>query len=223
MARQFNVSRATLRKALRVLASQHPITKVPGARGGNFVQTVDHQSLGRVVIESVDNPLALGTIEFDEVAAVRQLLEAPSVRLAADSRGDDYVRQLQEIVQSQRTASVDDPAIPDLDRQLHTRIAQASGDRGLSSFVEALHHATEPVHYLDLSPEVGRETVKQHQAIVRAIEERDADASEGAIIEHLRYLRRHLAAHPDGWVRRRQSRRASRRDCRLGLGLRCLP
>lgn len=189
LARQFDVSRTTLREALRVLTSQRLITKVPGARGGNIVQSVDYQSLGAVVMESVDNLLALGTIDFDELADMRQLLEVPSVRLAAVHRSEDDLRDLQVIVGKQKTARVDDPAIPELDRQFHTLIARASGNRVLASFVAALHHATEPVQYLDLSPEVGRKTVKQHQAIVRAIEAGDADAAEAAIVEHLTYLR----------------------------------
>jgi GntR family transcriptional repressor for pyruvate dehydrogenase complex len=94
-------------------------------------------------------------------------------------------------VQRQKTASVDDPEVPKLDEQFHSLIAQASGNRVLASLVSALHHETEPVHYLDLSPEVGRATVRQHKAIV----ERDADTAESAIVKHLTYLRKHLVAH----------------------------
>lgn len=195
LARQFNVSRTTLREALRVLSTQNLITKVPGAGGGNFVRSVDHHSLGTVVIESVDNLLAIGSIDFTEVAEVRQQLEVPSVRLAARNRSPEDMNRLREIVETQKTASVDDPDIPELDREFHSLIARASGNRVLASFVAALHHATEPVHYLDLSPEVGRDTVRQHQAIVRAIEAQDEDAAELAIIEHLTYLRRHISAH----------------------------
>jgi hypothetical protein len=72
-----------------------------------------------------------GSIEFTEVAEVRQHLEIPGVRLAAAN------------------------------------------------------------HYLDLSPKVGRATVRQHKAIV----ERDADTTESAIVNHLTYLRKHLVAH----------------------------
>ncbi|KWX20162.1 MULTISPECIES: FadR/GntR family transcriptional regulator [Mycolicibacterium] len=195
LARQFNVSRTTLREALRVLTSQHLITKIPGARGGNFVQSVDYHSLGTVMTEAVDNLLTLGSIRFDEVADVRQYLEVPAVRLAAIHRSEDDLAGLTEIVERQKTASVDDPEIPDLDRKFHTLIARASGNRVLASCVAALHHATEPVHYLDLSPEVGKQTVRQHAAILRAIDKRDADAAEAAIVDHLTYLRKHIVAH----------------------------
>ena len=195
LARQFNVSRGTLREALRVLASQHLIYKVPGARGGTFVQSVDYRALGEVVTDSVDNLLALGSIRFDEVTQMRELLEVPAVRLAAVHRSAADLASLRDILEQQKSASVDDPAIPDLDRQFHTLIARASQNRVLASFVAALHHATEPVHYLDLSPEVGRETVRQHQAIVRAIADQDPQEGEKAIVEHLTYLRHHISAH----------------------------
>lgn len=195
LARQFNVSRTTLREALRSLVAQHLIYKVPGARGGNFVQAVDYRSLGTAVTGSLDNLLALGSIRFTEVADVRQHLEVPSVRLASLHRSEEDLAELREILKRQKTSSVDDADVPKLDEQFHSLIARASGNRVLASLVSALHHATEPVHYLDLSPEVGATTVKQHQAIVHAIADQDPDAAEAAIIVHLTYLRQHMVAH----------------------------
>lgn len=150
-------------------------------------------SLGVVLQESMHNLLQLGGIAFAEVAAVRQGLEVPSVRLAALHRTEEDLANLRRIVDAERTASVDDPAVPDLDEQFHGAIAQASGNRVLASFVHALHRETEPVNYLDLSPEVGRTTVRQHQKIMKAIIKQDPDAAEQAIIEHLTYLRKHIA------------------------------
>lgn len=195
LARQFGVSRTTLREALRVLSSQHLIRKVPGARGGNFVQAVDYKFLGRTLMDSMSNLMALGRVDFDEVAAVRQFLEVPAVRLAAEKRSETDLEALESILHKQRTLSVDDPEVPGLDRKFHIAIAQSSENRVLASLVSALHHATEPVSYLDLSPEVGRETVKQHGAIVRAIDKRDPESAEAAIIEHLTYLRGHITDH----------------------------
>jgi DNA-binding FadR family transcriptional regulator len=195
LARQFSVSRTTLREALRELSSEHLITKVPGAGGGNFIKSVDYTSLATVMTESVENLLALGSIQFDEVADVRRYLEVPAVRLAAANRSEEDLESLTSIVASQKSASVDDPGIPELDRHFHVGIARASGNRVLSACVSALHHATEPVHYLDLSPEVGRESVRQHTAVLRAIEQHDAEEAESAIVDHLTYLQRHLKTH----------------------------
>lgn len=198
LARQFGVSRTTVREALRSLTTQRLVYKVPGSRGGNFVQMIDHRALGSAVIDSVHNLLTLGSIDFSEVAEVRQYLEVPAVRLAATNRADDDLERLRDIVRRQKSASVDDPEVPKLDEQFHSLIAQASGNRVLASFVSALHHETEPVHYLDLSPEVGRTTVRQHKTIIDAIANQDPDAAEAAIVKHLKYLRKHLIAHQAG-------------------------
>lgn len=196
LARQFNVSRTTVREALRSLTTQNLIFKTPGAKGGSFVSTVDYQSLGTVLADSMHNLLTLGSIEIDEVAHVRQLLEVPSARLAAEHRSEADLEELRGIVDQQRMISVEDPLVPGLDERFHIAIGRASDNRVLASFVAALHHETEPVHYLDLSPEVGRTTVVQHQNIVKAIAERDPDRAEDAIVEHLTYLREHLVHRP---------------------------
>lgn len=195
LARQFAVSRTTVREALRSLSTQNLITKTPGAGGGSFVQKVDHSALRSALVDSVHHLLALGTIEFEEVALVRQHLEVPAVRLAAAHRSEDDLQELRDIVALQKSISVEDPRVPGLDEQFHGAIARASGNRVLASFVSALHFETEPVHYLDLSPEVGRTTVRQHQKIVRALAEQDPAAAEEAMIEHLTYLREHLLAY----------------------------
>lgn len=192
LARQFDVSRNTVREALHALATQNLIYKVPGAGGGSFVRSVDHESLGETVSDAMQSLLALGRIEPEEVAMVRQYLEVPSVREAARHRTAEDLAHLHDVVARQVRASVDDPAVIQLDAQFHVGIATASGNRVLSSLVAALHQQTEPVRYLNLSPEVGQVTVRQHQAILKAIEEQDAEAGEEAIVAHLTYLRQHL-------------------------------
>lgn len=195
LARQFDVSRTTVREALRSLSTENLIRKIPGAGGGSFVRSVDHSSLTDALGESMSNLLALGNIDFEEVALVRQHLEVPAVRLAAEHRSPEDLAHLQDIVARQKVISIEDPTVPELDKDFHGTIANASGNRVLASLIVAVHRETEPVHYLDLSPEVGRNTVKQHQKIVRAIAAQDADAAELAMIEHLTYLRKHFVAY----------------------------
>ena len=193
LARQFNVSRPTIREALRTLESEGLVRKVPGAGGGSFIRSVDHHSLGTMLQESMHNLLKLGTVTFDEVSVVRQYLEAPSAAFAALNRTEEQLQELRDIVDQQRKSSIDDPEVPRLDALFHGAIGRMSGNRVLASFIEALHRESEPVHYLELSPEVGRETVLQHKEILRAIASQDADAAESAINEHLTYLRKYIS------------------------------
>ncbi|WP_311209600.1 MULTISPECIES: FadR/GntR family transcriptional regulator [unclassified Aeromicrobium] len=193
LARQFGVSRTTVREALRSLSTQSLIDKVPGAGGGSFVRAVDHQSLGDMLSESVGNLLSLGSIEPAEVSDVRWYLELPAVRLAAQHRTDEDLEELRQIVERQKAISVNDPDVPRLDVDFHSAVAKASRNRVLSSFVLALHEQVMPVRFLDLSEEVGSRSVQQHLRIIRAVEMQDQAEAELAMSDHLAYLRDHMA------------------------------
>lgn len=192
LARQFAVSRTTVREALRSLSTQSLIDKVPGANGGSFVRAVDHQALGDMLSESMRNLLSLGSIEPIEVNDVRRYLELPAVRLASEHREEADLAELREIVARQKAISVNDIDVPRLDVDFHSAVARASRNRVLSSFVHALHEQVMPVRFLDLSEEVGSRSVQQHLRIIRAIEEQDAAEAEAAMAEHLTYLSEHM-------------------------------
>lgn len=190
LSESFGVSRATIREALRSLASTGLIDKVPGAAGGSFVREIDATRFGQQLAESINLLLQVGSASRAEVAAVREMLEVPSCRLAALNRTDEQLAGLYEIIEQQSTRRVDDPDVPDLDVDFHGAIAEATGNRILFALVRATHAVNLPVRHLALDERSGRDTVKQHLEIVRAIERQDPDAAAEAIRRHLSYLTR---------------------------------
>lgn len=198
LAQEFGVSRTTVREALRSLAAAGLITKIPGVAGGSFVQSVDHRALGLVLGDSLVNILRLGSITRTEVQQLRRMLEVPAAALAAENRRDEHLELLTRILDREKGTTVEDPAVPQLDISFHSAVAEATGNRPLASFVAALHQATRPVASMDLSPEVGRRTVRQHLAVVRAIRDRRPDDAAAAMAEHLDYLETLPAREPDG-------------------------
>jgi DNA-binding FadR family transcriptional regulator len=193
LAEQFKVSRATIREALRALVTAGLISTVPGASGGSFVIYFDHHKLGDLVSERLSNTLELGSISYDEVSAFRNLLEVPSARLAAQNRTQEHIDALNELVDREKHASVDDPEIPEFNANFHRIVAEASGNRLLSTFVAALHRVTHPLGYIDTSEQVGRDAVRHHIKIVAAIAKQDPAAAERGMSDHLRYLQEHAA------------------------------
>lgn len=190
LAASFAVSRPTVREALQSLAASGLIRKVPGAAGGSFVQGVNHEALGAMLRESMDNILRIGTLDIGEVTVVRRLLEIPAARLAAEHRTEAHLDVMRTVVERQRTITLADSDIPHLDQLFHTTIAEASDNRLLAALVSALHLVTRPATFLELSPEVGHCTVRQHAAILRAIEGEDAGEAGRAMAEHLDYVLR---------------------------------
>ncbi len=194
LARQFQVSRATVREALRSLFAEGLLVR-RGDRGGRvIVNSLDHRSLSEAVAESVQKVIALGTVDILEVSAVREYLEVPSARLAAVNASAKELEALRDIVAQEKALTVDDPRVPLLDREFHTGIAKSSGNLFLAAIVSALHSATNPVDQLELSPDVGRETVRQHQRLLDCLMAKEPDGATAAIEEHLSYLRGHVSA-----------------------------
>jgi len=194
LAEQFGVSRPTVREALGALVSAGLIRKVPGVAGGSFVNSVTTESLSQSLGQSVDAILRLGALEIEEIGAVRHVLEIPAASLAADHRSREHLRRLEQVLQRQRSTTIDDPDIPAYDVEFHTVIGQASGNRLLSAFISALHSTTTPARYLEVTPQVASTTVRQHMALHAAITDRDAQRAGEAMAEHLDYVTNHSAS-----------------------------
>jgi GntR family transcriptional repressor for pyruvate dehydrogenase complex len=190
LARSFGVSRTTVREALGNLASAGLISKVPGASGGSFVRRVDHASLGRAIGEYIDNTFRFGSISFEELNRVRRLLEVPAAREAALRRGEEDIQRIRQNIERQKRATVEDPQLAELDSAFHAAVAEASSNRVLAALVYALHSVIREVLYLNISPEEGREVVRQHIAVAREIFRGDPDEAARAMEEHLDYLDR---------------------------------
>ena len=188
LAQQFGVSRPTVREALGALVSAGLIRKIPGVAGGSFVNTVTPDSLRHMLSESMDTILRLGALDVTELTSVRRVLEVPAAEWAAKNRDDSQLETLHGIVQKQRDTTINDPEIPSYDLAFHTTIGHASGNRLLAAFIAAVHDSTPPAQYLHVTEEVGRTTVKQHMAILRAIEHQEAEAARNAMASHLDYV-----------------------------------
>lgn len=188
LAANFSVSRTTVREALRSLVQAGFITKVPGVTGGSFVRTIDHRSLGTMLQSSMDNILRMGSITPAEVVAVRRMLEVPCAELAALHRTGAHVTRLHELIAQEKVTDIADPGVSELDATFHSTLADASGNRLLAAFISALHRVARPVELIELRPEVGSTTVRQHIALAKAVERRDAVAAVEAMVAHLDYL-----------------------------------
>ena len=188
LAETLQVSRTTVREALRTLAASGLITKVAGKGGGSFVNGVDHLSLGTTLRSSMSAILQLGRLDYADVDRVRRLLEPSSARLAALNRTDEDLQRIRAAVDRGKQIQVGEPEVPQVDLEFHVAIAEASGNQLLAAFVAGLNGFTHPTIALRLTPETGAEGGRQHSAIYRSIERGDADGAERAMVRHLDFL-----------------------------------
>jgi GntR family transcriptional regulator, transcriptional repressor for pyruvate dehydrogenase complex len=193
LTEHFSVSRTTVREALRTLVEEGLITRSPGARGGSFVEQVDHHALSELMLRPLNSTLKLGSISYDEVASVRDLLEVPIAELAALNRTDRHLEILHEVIDQEKATTSDDPEVPNLNARFHITLGEASGNRLLAAIVQTLHRTARPLSYIDTSQDVGRNSVRHHIAILKAVEAGNVTAARDAMRNHLRYLDEHRA------------------------------
>jgi GntR family transcriptional regulator, transcriptional repressor for pyruvate dehydrogenase complex len=98
LARQFGVSRATVRESLRVLSAQNLIRTAKGAGGGSYVTlpTVDH--LSEFILSHFDLLTASEDVSLDDFLEVRMLLEVPAARMAAMRRDASTLERLEATI-----------------------------------------------------------------------------------------------------------------------------
>jgi DNA-binding FadR family transcriptional regulator len=186
LAEMFQVSRATVREALRSLAESGLISTTPGANGGSFVTFFDHHRLAELVSARLTSTLEVGSITFEEVTAFRGLLEAPAARLAAQNRTDEHVARLRESVERAKQLHVNSRETYKLNDGFHRIVADAAGNRLLATFVEALLTVMEPVDR-SITPVEGTDSDVRsaHHEIAEAIAAGDADEAERLTRAHL--------------------------------------
>jgi GntR family transcriptional regulator, transcriptional repressor for pyruvate dehydrogenase complex len=186
LARQFGVSRPTLREALRLLASSHLIRASKGRGGGIFVAATPEEGIARSVTASVADMLSADIVDIDELIESRLLLEVPIAGLAAQRASEEDVADLRRIAAAH---TQDWEEVGSNDEAFHARIAQIAGNRLVAAFVTWVAEVLQPSIREIIEPAVVEEVMQQqHEDVVRAIERGDPDAAERAMREHLVYV-----------------------------------
>jgi DNA-binding FadR family transcriptional regulator len=197
---QFGVSRATVREALRVLATQNLIRTTKGATGGSFVilPTADH--ISEFLSSNISLLSQAETVTLDEFLELREFLEVPAARLAARRHTPEVVERLQgAIPEHPRDLGTDEQFI--FNKDFHSQVVVASGNTLLSIAAQPIFS----VMQTSLSrSSLGRRWHDQvnadHRRIAEAIAAGDEEAAEVCAREHIRTtlaeLRARLAAEP---------------------------
>lgn len=164
LAERFGVSRTPIREALQRLETQSLL-----ARDGRslIVASLDHNQMA-------------------ELYAVRAELEGLAAQLAARHATDEEMRVLRDMVEEDRALVNDPGALAQANRRFHRQIHLASHNRFLVQQLNLLHQSMALMATTSLAAE-GRSTkaLEEHDAIVRAIENRDEITARDKLKSHI--------------------------------------
>lgn len=190
LAKQFEVSRPTIREALKRLAAQNLIRSRRGPAGGTFVNRPSYQELGSNLTTATALLVSMGEFEIPEVMEARHELEVVCARLAAKSRLVPELDIMAGEIETQKESTLSDVEFCASDVRFHRALADASHNPVIRfvmfSVIEALQSIGKMVV---LRFRERKEIVKQHEKILAAVKAQDADAAAAAVTEQADYLR----------------------------------
>ena len=191
LAREFGVSRPTLREALRMLSSGNLIRANKGPGGGIFVAHTADQGISVSLSNAIAMMLETGAATLEELLDARLVLEAPLAGLAAYNADDAAKARLRAAVEAESAADQENPELLGAaDAEIHRCVAAASGNRMLQALTGWVFEVLQPQLMAKVHGTVVHSAVvEQHQALLRAIERGDPARAERAMKDHLMYLR----------------------------------
>jgi GntR family transcriptional repressor for pyruvate dehydrogenase complex len=189
LAREYGVSRPTLREALRILSSARLVRPMSGPKGGIFVSRTPEESVRRSVSDSIAMLLDLKGTTIEELLEARMMLEVPIARLAASRATKDCIEEMRAAIED-AAANPDDDAIKLAAKaRFHRAIASAAGNAIVESVMGWAVEVLQPRLKELIAPVCDNAVLlDQQRNILRAIEEADPAAAEQAMRDHLGHL-----------------------------------
>ncbi|KUP91512.1 transcriptional regulator NanR [Tritonibacter horizontis] len=181
LAAEHGVSRTPVREALLRLAKERLVEIVP--KSGTFV--------GRIPVSALI-----------EALVARRALESVVARRAAEVATQSAVLELRALVERQReiVTPEDLPRFHQVDEDFHAMLAKMAGYNGIWELVRQIKLQVDRYRHLTL-PQEGRVgmVIKEHAAVVDAIERGDTVAAAEAMETHLDKLQLDIKVFRELW------------------------
>lgn len=183
MAESLGVSRASVREALTALETVGILDIRPGE--GTFVKrTSDSETF-----ESLTLLLSVEQTPVVQMMEVRRILETESAALAAKRGTTADLQKIQDSLRVMKTADSISEAV-DADVRFHFAIAEATKNsvllRIMNTVADLMHQTfRKDRENLYSNPALGARVIIEHEAILKAIQDRNPDEAWAKMLEHI--------------------------------------
>lgn len=190
LAAQFNVSRPTVREALKRLAAQSLIRTQRGASGGAFVNRLRYEEAHAQQITTSTLLLSMNAISFDTACEARFALERACAPLAAARRQPEHIATMRAEIARQADPALRDEDFCASDVAFHRALVDAADNPVLSYHLAGAVEAMQPLMNMITFTARSRGTIMAlHQRILAALEAQDAAAVDSALSDLESYTR----------------------------------
>jgi GntR family transcriptional repressor for pyruvate dehydrogenase complex len=188
LARQFNVSKAVIREALKVLKDRGLIQSRNG--DGSYITKPDTSS----VADAVNRIIRMENISDENIHNLRLILETATVKAATLHAKAEDIKKIEENLEIMSDLTLSESRRVETDIQFHLLIAQAGENALLTMFVEVLMILLKG-YMIKASTAKNydrRNSINEHREIIDAIKKRELEYAEKAILNHIFAARKNV-------------------------------
>jgi len=179
---KFNVSRPTVREALKRLAAQNLIRTMRGATGGAFVNRLRFEDAYGQQITTSTLLLSMNEVDFETACEARFTLERACAPLSATRRTGDHLATMRAEIHRQSQPGLSDEGFCASDVAFHRALVDGAGNPVLSYQLAGAVEAIEPLmNMITFSARSREQIVALHTEIADAIEAGDAELVDTAL------------------------------------------
>ena len=182
LSEQFDVSRSTVREALKRLAAQSLIRTQRGAFGGAFVNRLSYEEAYGQHITTSTLLLSMNAVSFETACEARYALERACAPLSAQRRTPDHMATMRAEIHRQSQPGLSDEGFCASDVAFHRALVDGAGNPVLSYQLAGAVEAMQPLmNMITFTARSREEIVGLHTRIADAIEVGDAAKTETAL------------------------------------------
>ncbi len=190
LADQFQVSRPTVREALKRLAAQSLIRTQRGATGGAFVNRISFEDAYSQQITTSTLLLSMNAVRFDTACEARYALERACAPLSAQRRTADQLATMRAEIFRQAQPGLTDEAFCASDVAFHRALVDGAGNPVLSYQLAGAVEAMQPLmNMITFTARSREEIILLHTKITDALEAYDATTVDATLVELEAYTR----------------------------------
>lgn len=188
---EFEVSRPTIREAVRILESEGLVTVARGARGGARISSPKYDMIER----AAGITLQAQRVTMGDLYEMRTLIEPPAARLVAERNSEVAVPVLRKFIEEEMGQISDRLAVTMLIAEFHRILMELSGNKTLNIFSQALrglvdgHLSLSARRRIEIDPEFSQKQLryglKSHSRLVDLIEAKDGIGAEAHWKNHM--------------------------------------
>lgn len=191
MLERFDIGRGSLREALRILEVNGLVTIKTGPGGGPIVAAHDPRNFGQMTTLHLQ---AIGATYRDLLDA-RAEYEALLARRAAERESDDATARVQAALEQAPDADREDSEYAQITGGFHAAVCDAGGNPVIGLAAKSIQSIwTQRISSTIIARDDRHHVHRDHAAIARAIERRDAKRAERLMRDHMRFYQDYCEA-----------------------------